>query len=70
MPLELVHRENWLDALRDAIACLNKLQGKADMEAKTGGSICAPSCFCRLNGMRPRGKLSRPKKCARRLKNI
>lgn len=32
MPLELVRRENWQDALRDAIACLNKLQAKADTE--------------------------------------
>lgn len=42
MPLELVRRENWLDALRDAIACLNKLQGKADIEAKTGGEYLRP----------------------------
>jgi len=29
MPLTLVQRPNWLDALRDAIACLNKLNEKA-----------------------------------------
>lgn len=32
MPLELVRRANWQDALRDAIACLNKLQIKAQAE--------------------------------------
>lgn len=32
MPLELVRRDNWQDALRDAIACLNKLQAVADNE--------------------------------------
>lgn len=32
MPLELVRRDNWQDALRDAIACLNKLQKHAEAE--------------------------------------
>lgn len=32
MPIELVRRDNWQDTLRDAIACLNKLQTKADLE--------------------------------------
>jgi type III restriction enzyme len=32
MPLELVRRVNWQDALRDAIACLNNLQAKAQSE--------------------------------------
>jgi type III restriction enzyme len=32
MPLELVRRGNWQDALRDAIACLNKLQLMATSE--------------------------------------
>jgi type III restriction enzyme len=32
MPLELVRRENWQDALRDAIACLSMLQEKANAE--------------------------------------
>lgn len=32
MPLELVRRDNWHDAVRDAIACLNKLQAHAEAE--------------------------------------
>lgn len=37
MPLELVRRENWQDALRDAILCLDKLQAVAVKEyGKTG----------------------------------
>ncbi|MEI6125664.1 MAG: DEAD/DEAH box helicase family protein, partial [Pseudomonadota bacterium] len=42
MPLELVRRENWQDALRDAIACLNKLQGKADDECRETGDYLRP----------------------------
>jgi type III restriction enzyme len=32
MPLDLVRRENWQDALRDAIGCLGMLQEKANSE--------------------------------------
>ena len=42
MPLDLVRRENWLDALRDAIACLNKLQAKAEAERATSGDYLRP----------------------------
>jgi len=42
MPLELVRRENWQDALRDAIACLNKLQVKANAESKATGDYLRP----------------------------
>lgn len=42
MPLELVRRENWQDALRDAIACLNKLQTKAEAEQAAGGNYLRP----------------------------
>lgn len=42
MPLELVRRENWQDALRDAIACLNKLQAKAEEERATTGDYLRP----------------------------
>ena len=42
MPLELVRRENWQDALRDAIACLNKLQSKANDERKATGDYIRP----------------------------
>jgi type III restriction enzyme len=42
MPLELVRRENWQDALRDAIACLNKLQAKAEKERATTGDYLRP----------------------------
>ena len=42
MPLELVRRENWQDALRDAIACLNKLQAKADAERAASGDYLRP----------------------------
>jgi type III restriction enzyme len=38
LPLELVRRENWQDTLRDAIACLNKLQIKAEAEAEYAAS--------------------------------
>lgn len=42
MPLELVRRENWQDALRDAIACLNKLQKKAEEEHTATGDYLRP----------------------------
>jgi len=42
MPLELVRRDDWQDALRDAIACLNKLQVKADAERKATGDYLRP----------------------------
>ena len=42
LPLELVRRENWQDALRDAIACLNKLQVKAEEEEKLTGDYLRP----------------------------
>jgi type III restriction enzyme len=42
LPLELVRRDDWQDALRDAIACLNKLQVKADAERKATGDYLRP----------------------------
>jgi type III restriction enzyme len=42
MPLELVRRENWQDTLRDAIACLNKLQVKAEVERSVSGDYFRP----------------------------
>lgn len=42
MPLELVRRENWQDALRDAISCLNKLQSKAETERAATGDYLRP----------------------------
>ncbi len=42
MPLELVRRDNWQDALRDAIACLNKLQSVADKECGKTGDYLRP----------------------------
>lgn len=42
MPLDVVRRENWLDALRDAIACLNKLQAKAEAERAATGDYLRP----------------------------
>jgi type III restriction enzyme len=42
LPLELVRRENWQDALRDSIACLNKLQSKAEEEQKLTGDYLRP----------------------------
>jgi type III restriction enzyme len=42
MPLELVRRDNWQDALRDAIACLNKLQTKAEAERAATGDYLRP----------------------------
>jgi type III restriction enzyme len=42
MPIKLVRRENWQDALRDAIACLNKLQKKAEEERSATGEYLRP----------------------------
>jgi type III restriction enzyme len=42
MPLTLVQRPNWLDALRDAIARLNQLQQAADSERAAGGHYLRP----------------------------
>jgi type III restriction enzyme len=42
MPLELVRRDNWQDAVRDAIACLNKLQTLADAEQTESGDYMRP----------------------------
>ena len=42
MPLELVHRANWQDALRDAISCLDHLQKKADEEQRIKGDYLRP----------------------------
>ncbi|MHB8091695.1 MAG: DEAD/DEAH box helicase [Syntrophales bacterium] len=42
MPLTLVQRPNWLDALRDAIACLNQLQQAAEAERSAGGNYLRP----------------------------
>ena len=42
MPLTLVQRPNWLDALRDAIACLNQLQQAAEAERSEGGNYLRP----------------------------
>lgn len=42
MPLTLVQRPNWLDALRDAIACLNRLHEAAEAERKAGGNYIRP----------------------------
>ncbi len=42
MPLELVRRDNWQDAVRDAIACLNKLQTLADAERQATGDYLRP----------------------------
>jgi type III restriction enzyme len=42
LPLELVRRQNWQDALRDAIACLNKLQRKAEDERRVSGDYLRP----------------------------
>ncbi len=42
MPLELVRRENWQEALRDAVACLNKLQAKAEAERAATGEYVRP----------------------------
>ena len=42
MPLELVRRDNWQDAVRDAIACLNKLQALAEAEGRDSGDYLRP----------------------------
>ncbi len=42
MPLTLVQRPNWLDALRDAIARLDRLQQVADEERAAGGTYLRP----------------------------
>ncbi len=42
LPLELVRRENYQDALRDAIACLDMLQKKAEAEQKVSGNYLRP----------------------------
>ncbi len=42
MPLELVRRENWHEALRDAISCLSKLQTKAEAECAATGDYLRP----------------------------
>ena len=42
MPLTLVQRPNWLDALRDAIARLNQLQQAAEAERAAGGHYLRP----------------------------
>lgn len=42
MPLELVRRTNWQEALRDAIGCLNKLQVRAEAEGKATGDYLRP----------------------------
>lgn len=42
LPLELIRRPNWQDALRDAIARLNHLQEKADEEKKLTGEYIRP----------------------------
>jgi type III restriction enzyme len=42
MPLELVRRVNWQEALRDAIACLKKLQEKAEAERAATGDYLRP----------------------------
>jgi type III restriction enzyme len=42
LPLELVRRINWQDALRDAIARLNSLQEKANAERETSGEYLRP----------------------------
>lgn len=42
LPLELVRRSNWSDALRDAITRLNVLQEKANAERSTTGEYLRP----------------------------
>ncbi|MHB8057357.1 MAG: DEAD/DEAH box helicase [Desulfuromonadaceae bacterium] len=42
MPLTLVRRPNWLDALRDAIGRLNQLQKTAEAERTGGGNYIRP----------------------------
>ena len=42
MPLTLVRRPDWLDALRDAIACLDRLQQSAAVESAKSGRYLRP----------------------------
>ncbi|MDP3285683.1 MAG: DEAD/DEAH box helicase family protein, partial [Desulfobacterales bacterium] len=42
MPLTLVQRPNWLDALRDAIACLDRLNEAAQDERRAGRQYLRP----------------------------
>ncbi|HNW93487.1 MAG TPA: DEAD/DEAH box helicase family protein [bacterium] len=42
MPLTLVRRGNWLEVLRDAVACLNKLQALAQAETAATGDYLRP----------------------------
>jgi type III restriction enzyme len=42
MPLELIRRDNWEDALRDAIGRLNNLQAKAEAERAATGEYIRP----------------------------
>jgi type III restriction enzyme len=42
MPLTLVQRPNWLDALRDAIACLDRLNEAAQDEGRAGRQYLRP----------------------------
>lgn len=42
MPLTLVQRPNWMDALRDAIACLNTLNDAAKSEHAAGANYLRP----------------------------
>ncbi len=42
LPLELIRRAEWRDALRDAIGCLNRLQEKAEIERKATGEYLRP----------------------------
>jgi type III restriction enzyme len=42
MPINLVQRPNWMDALRDAIACLDDLQQQAQAEQGTGNGYLRP----------------------------
>ena len=50
MPINLVQRPNWMDALRDAIACLDQLQQKAEAERLTGGGYLRPIMLIQANG--------------------
>jgi len=56
MPLGLVRRVNWQDALRDAIACLNKLQKKAEEERRETGDYFVLSCYSRQNAKTLNGR--------------
>ena len=50
MPLTLVQRPNWRDALRDAIACLNQLQMAANAECAVGANYLRPIMLFKRNG--------------------